>query len=664
MNKYVKKNTKIIILIILVTVILITGITFAFETNDINVSIESGNYGVIYNGETNLPSANLHPIIDSELLSTDNSSKILKITFTVKGAETNPSNIPIIYDVSLTNLNLPVELKSKYLKWRLYKNNFKISEGNFSAEFDAILGNRMVLTNIQQDLPSYSKTEDSYVFYIWLSDSCQNDNIELCTPDLDQSNLTYKTFSGEIRIELSTETKKQLIRQVGKSTSTLDKLTSVTVVSKNEPNFTTMSPTLIYKESQGDSGSSSVDQTTTSYYVTYSSSYEFNEITGLYSLVDPVVAEYSDAYEDIVGKYIVSYELSTSSTLAPYTNLSKIYYVVDASYDGGISIGVIEYNEQQSESDGYNESDIGIFQGEDDLGTTYYYRGNVQNNYVYFAGFWWRIIRINGDGTIRIIYDGTVAHANGESSTDRRVSTTVFNTIKNDNSFVGYMNGTVDGTNFPSGGTTSTSYEEAHANLTDSEAKKVVDNWYKANIVDKGYSSYVADAIYCSDRTPSTDEIWKQIYNATGEGYGSYVTMYGLAGRADISIVNGNPTVDNLHPTFKCEREDDSFTVSKELGNGKLTYPVGLITSDEAVFAGGHMNDNTSFYLYTGNYFWTMSPYSFSSNQGYVFAGRNGSRIFFGNHLTHNNGIRPVISLAYGSIIDGKGTMTNPYVVE
>ena len=149
MNKYVKKNTKIIILIILVTVILITGITFAFEMNDINVSIESGNYGVIYNGETNLPSANLHPIIDSELLSTDNSSKILKITFTVKGAETNPSNIPIIYDVSLTNLNLPVELKSKYLKWRLYKNNSKISEGNFSAEFDAILGNRMVLTNIQ-----------------------------------------------------------------------------------------------------------------------------------------------------------------------------------------------------------------------------------------------------------------------------------------------------------------------------------------------------------------------------------------------------------------------------------------------------------------------------------------------------------------------------------
>ena len=59
-----------------------------------------------------------------------------------------------------------------------------------------------------------------------------------------------------------------------------------------------------------------------------------------------------------------------------------------------------------------------------------------------------------------------------------------------------------------------------------------------------------------------------------------------------------------------------------------------------------------------------MSPYSFSSNQGYVFAGRNGSRIFFGNHLTHSNGIRPVISLAYGSIIDGKGTMTNPYVVE
>ena len=83
-------------------------------------------------------------------------------------------------------------------------------------------------------------------------------------------------------------------------------------------------------------------------------------------------------------------------------------------------------------------TDEGIYKAEDDLGTSYYFRGAVENNYLKFAGYWWRIIRINGDGSIRVIYDGTTAHANGESSTDRQIGTSAYNSSNTASYYVGY----------------------------------------------------------------------------------------------------------------------------------------------------------------------------------------------------------------------------------
>ena len=90
---------------------------------------------------------------------------------------------------------------------------------------------------------------------------------------------------------------------------------------------------------------------------------------------------------------------------------------------------------------------------------------------MYFANAYWRIIRINGDGSVRVIYDGTSAHEDGEESSDRLVTTKAFNSKSSDNAFVGYMNGTTDGTNFPNGTTNSVSYTEAHTNTTNSTIK-------------------------------------------------------------------------------------------------------------------------------------------------------------------------------------------------
>ena len=186
----------------------------------------------------------------------------------------------------------------------------------------------------------------------------------------------------------------------------------------------------------------------------------------------------------------------------------------------------------------------------DNYGTSYYFRGNVTNNYVKFAGYYWRILRINGNGSIRILYDGTVAHQNGESSTDRQIGESAFNENENDNAYVGYMYGTPG----------SSTYEDTHANINDSTIKTVVDNWYKINIEETGYGSYVSDTLFCNDRSFSSSN--------TGTGIGTSKTEYrGF----DAFLVPYN-----LYQ-LKCVQKNDRFTVNDEvIGNGALTYPVGL----------------------------------------------------------------------------------------
>ena len=290
----------------------------------------------------------------------------------------------------------------------------------------------------------------------------------------------------------------------------------------------------------------------------------------------------------------------------------------------------------------------GIFAAEDDLGTSYYFRGAVENNYVKFAGFYWRIIRINGDGTIRMIYDGTTAHSNGESSPDKQLQDVAFNTNYNDNAYVGYMYGTPG----------SSTYEDTHANINDSTIKTANDAWYKTNIQDKGYGDYVADAIYCSDRqVVSFPEM-----GLTGNGIGTQMTAYGLYSRVEFSS-EGRPT--NFTPSLKCAQENDRFTTTTSLGNGDLTYPVGLLTVDEANMAGGDIvnaSENYSYYLYTGDYYWLFSPSDFNSDGARVWYVRDDGYLNAAD-VDRSLGLRPVISLKSNIGFSGNGTMNNPFEI-
>ena len=270
----------------------------------------------------------------------------------------------------------------------------------------------------------------------------------------------------------------------------------------------------------------------------------------------------------------------------------------------------------------------------DDYGTSYYYRGTVTNNYVKFAGFYWRIIRINGDESVRIIYDGTSAHKNGESSSDRQIGTSAFNSSVNDNAYVGYMYGT------PSSAT----YAETHANINDSTMKTYLENWYKTNIVDKNYSQYVVDNIFCSDRTLSI-----------GTGIGQTYTEYSSVSQSKNRI-------------FTCPNKNDTFTSNDTTnGNGLLTYPIGLISVDEAVLAGGYSSANSNYYLYTGQLYWTMSPSIYDSKYFNVACNRyintNGTVLYanMNDHVDYKNGVKPVINIKNEILKIGDGSSDNPY---
>ena len=328
----------------------------------------------------------------------------------------------------------------------------------------------------------------------------------------------------------------------------------------------------------------------------------------------------------------VSGELLSTEISAEATDVMSMYGDAAVTLNNlglSVSSGTPDFS-KTSCSSGCEESTVGIYESQDDLGTTYYFRGDVENNYVYFANYYWRIIRINGDGGIRMIYDGTTPHDNGESSTDRQIGTSTFNSFDNSNAYVGYKYGS----------TTATTYDETHANNTNSTIKQAIDSWYKTNISDKGFSSYLVDSIYCNDRSLSS-----------GTGIGTIET------ETDYKAFERLYT--NKTPTFYCAQSNDKFTVNTSKGNGSLQYPVGLITGDEIVYAGGrYSTSNTKYYLYTDNWYWTMSPANFDSEFAYEFYVNSA---FDSDQVNYSGGVRPVITLNGSTKLQGAGTKTDPF---
>ena len=277
-----------------------------------------------------------------------------------------------------------------------------------------------------------------------------------------------------------------------------------------------------------------------------------------------------------------------------------------------------------------------LCKAKDVYGDSYYFRGNVTNNYVLFADKYWRIIRYNGDGSVRVIYDGTSAHANGESSTDRQIGTSAFNSSYNDNAYVGYMYGKVG----------ASTYAETHANINNSTIKTYIDTWYENNIKGTSNEKYIVDNVFCNDRSFAP--------NNSGTGAGKSSTYYRWYNFANTS--NNNKMM------LTCPQKNDAFTVSDtSKGNGALTYGIGLVTTDEVVLGGGWNSYNSNYYLRTGDEYWTSSPYYFSGSRAY---GRHVFSDGYANdyYSVYNTyGVRPVINLSSEILNNGDGTASNPF---
>ena len=224
---------------------------------------------------------------------------------------------------------------------------------------------------------------------------------------------------------------------------------------------------------------------------------------------------------------------------------------------------------------------------------------------------------------------------------DASVSTTAFNSSYLDNAYVGYMYGTVS----------STTYANAHTNTNSSAIKTLSGTWYSANL--SSYSSYLADAGYCNDRSISS-----------GLGYGTNETYYGSYAR--------NYVESTASPRLACPNATrDLFTTStSSIGNKALTNPIGLITVDEARYAGMIIYGTTSTqynftnYLKFNSNYWTMSPFSLSSSVARAFLVYPHG-YFNAVSMPNANVFRPSISLKPNTIVSsGSGTYDNPYVIQ
>ena len=425
-----------------------------------------------------------------------------------------------------------------------------------------------------------------------------------------------------------------------------------------------------------ESRTESVSSTYQAYYFTYGTGYESNgtkfNLTGTAVTSDT----YANSYSSLVGKYFVSSSApsngsSTAGKMKTTTNLLYVYYVVSATSSS------YTYKEITSNK---NATEALLASTEDDYGTSYYFRGAVRNNYVEFANKCWRIVRITGDGSIKLVLhnDNTNSSSSPCSSSNNseyyaafaRYSDSTydqtFNEKYDDNAYVGLMYGsniigcenhpeitskyTCKQNNYTWKG--STSYPEAHANANKSTILTNLETWYTNNLA--SYEIKLADTIWCNDKSIRSSDL----------GYGTNSTYYGAYSRL----------VSNQTPTLICPSDNNGgklskFTVSDTTnGNGNLTYKIGLLTADEIVFSGsltGYYNHSTYLQENTGGiWWWSLSPYYFDGDDdnAYVLAVGSGRLNVVG--VFSNYSLRPAISLVSDiTISGGSGTSEDPYVI-
>ena len=324
-------------------------------------------------------------------------------------------------------------------------------------------------------------------------------------------------------------------------------------------------------------------------------------------------------------------------------------------------------------------TDEGLRATVDDYGVSYYYRGAVENNYVVFAGMCWRIVRITGDGSIKLVLynynpneldnpcnetGSDLAFARYDNSENGQKGASNFRDGDKiyQNAGAGYMYG-VPGSNI---------YLEEHANVNDSVILTNLKKWYDKIFIISAIKNNLADVIWCSDKSVLTDNSYNplNLSNVKNTGVNRDITYYSATKRLIVP--------DEATPSLKCGKTKNNNKLSKytsldiNYGNGALNgYKIGLLTADEIAYAGAIYNsENSSYYLIKNaniSYWWTLTPSHFNNINTFTFDVRpNGTFGGSANGVIYR--LRPSIALIpsvtlNSTIINQEGTAAHPFVI-
>ena len=639
------KNKLKIFSSLLIIVLLIMGASFAIFQNYARQS-STNNLGatncfsVTFEGVNNaINLANDYPIPDSEGLERD------PYTFKV----TNNCNQYLTLSIGVETLSTS-EIPSNLIKGVIIKNG--------ETPTSALLLSSGKTMEAQNGGTAYelltdglgAKASKTYDLRLWFDES------------MTKEEGASKKYQGKVIVGASTDVQgSRYLREA--------------ILADNEvkvPLTTPGSEVSAHTKDDVESQSASLDTTEQAYYITYGTGWTANgsnfNLTGAAVTSDT----YANSYSSLIGKYLPYSSLSgsgssTAGTMQTTTNLKSVYYVVSATSSSFV------YKQITSNK---NTTEALLASTDDDYGTTYYFRGAVKNNYVEFANKCWRIVRIIGDGSVKLVLhnDNTAGAANPCSSANNSTNaafarysgttyTSAFNEKVNDNAYVGFMYGQAGASD----------YASTHANTNKSTILTNLEKWYTNNLAT--YESKLADTIWCNDKSTFTTYTSGSTYG-NGLGYGTNQTGYGAYNR----IYGGNPA-SYASPSLICPNDNNGgklskFTVSDTTnGNGNLTYKIGLLTADELAFAGfkgGYNNCSTYLQENTGkNWWWSLSPdffkgsaYTWYINSGSLQTHTTNSGYLFYFNVGKNNGcIRPSISLKSTTNVTGEGTSENPYKV-
>ncbi len=426
------------------------------------------------------------------------------------------------------------------------------------------------------------------------------------------------------------------------------------------------------------------------------------------------------------GDYVLNYEKSyckNNGVIGDYdSSLGKVSFSflgTDSCYlyfdykPGGLLYETIEKRYNQ------DKTYLGLYDGEGAdtyANPVYYYKGNVQNNNVLFAGFCWKIVRTTETGGVKIVYNGVQKNGScNNTGTDSQIGESVFNSSSNSLAYVGYMHNIVYPTSSKSMSSQSNivfgnsfTYNNGTYTLTDT---KTVATWSSGyNTINNNHYTCMTTGTTCSSvyyvyATYSTsayyitltngksvnDALIEMLYannvNKNDSKIKNYIDKWYITNlriyqdkledtvfcndRRISYLAGWDPNGgyasqylkfknnDTSNQSLVCTNENDKFTVESSNGNGALIYPIGLLSVPELSLAGY----GSSHYFNNGKYVWLASPDSFFSGSG-ADVGKVGSYGFNDNFVDSSGGVRPSVSLKPKTYFSsGNGSFTNPFVI-